>query len=158
MAQHFYLAEPAAAHHVYVGATDPEGHSAVYRLRFEIAGSGLAWAGSKEPAGVREEKGGPWVALAPDGGHLYLSIRQGGEEANNYIASYAIDRESGALTEAGSQPTMLPGSPHCVVDPSNSMLISSQMAGGGATSFPLSGGVLQPPKTVMPFGEHCHWR
>ncbi len=79
-------------------------------------------------------------------------------EANNYIASYAIDRESGALNCAGTQPTKLPGSPHCVVDPTGSMLVSSQMAGGGATSFPLSGGVLQPPKTVMPFGEHHHWR
>eukprot|EP01052_Picozoa_sp_SAG31_P048583 SAG31_NODE_10227_length_1168_cov_0.697848_1_plen_343_part_10 len=75
--------------------------------------------------------GGPWFAVHPSGHFLYASIRDGGTDpAHNYVVSYSIDRSSGKLSALGSESTVMPGSPHCVVDPSGSMVIASMMSGG----------------------------
>jgi 6-phosphogluconolactonase len=156
MAQHFYLAEPACAHHVYVGAADTDGNTAIFRCSFaggvltrdDADDAAAAWA----PAAVREgDKGAGWISAAPSGDSLYVSVRGGPEPEQHYVAHYAIDRKDGALTEASTQQTVLLGSPHCSVDPSGRMLVSSQMKGGGVTSFPLAAdGALQPAATVLP--------
>eukprot|EP01050_Picozoa_sp_SAG11_P012794 SAG11_NODE_1447_length_4888_cov_2.819795_1_plen_407_part_00 len=158
MAQHFYLAERADAHHVYVGAADPDGRSAIYKLHF--AGGRLQWpdpllvsaaeASFHGPAAVVTEAGAGWIALSPSGRNLYLSVREGAEPEHNYIGCYSINPFTGELTAAGKQQTVLPGSPHASVDPSGRMLVSSQMAGGGITSFPIDAdGVLQPAASVI---------
>lgn len=155
MAQHFYLSEAARAHHVYVGGADPEGRGAVFRCLF--AGGVLTRpdhaqeeGGEWRPVAVAAERGAGWLAVSPSGGNLYMCVRGGPDPAQNYIARYAIDRATGALTEKGTENTVLPGSPHCSVDPSGRMLVSSQMKGGGVTSFPLDAdGALQPAATVL---------
>ena len=63
MAQHFYLSDPAAAHHVYVGAVH-EGSPAIFRLTMD-AGSGLLQA----PSGAGGAPGPPSISNA-----LSLSI------------------------------------------------------------------------------------
>ena len=156
MAQHFYLSEPVAAHHVYVGAVH-EGSPAIFRLTMD-AGSGLLQApsgagGAPElVAAVPEEAGmgGPWIAAHPSGSHLYASIRDGGDDPeNNYVASFSVDAAGGSLTPQGTESTVMPGSPHGVVDPTGSMLVASLMS-GGVCSFALSdGGLTGPPQSLI---------
>lgn len=156
MAQHFYLSQPAPAHHVFVGATDIDGHSAVFRCSFEggmltrpdpsDGEAGEEWL----PVAVSEEKGAGWCAVSPSGTNLYMCVRGGPDPDQNYIARYIIDQTTGTLTDGGRQQTVLPGSPHCSVDPSGSMLVSSQMKGGGVTSFPLAAdGTLESAASVL---------
>ena len=163
MAQHFYLSEAARAHHVYVGGTDSEGHSAVFRCSFAggvltrpdhapqedspgTAPSGAEW----RPVAVSAERGAGWLAVSPSGANLYMCVRGGPNPEQNHIVQYAIDRTTGAMTAKSTENTVLPGSPHCSVDPSGRMLVSSQMKGGGVTSFPLgANGALQPAATVL---------
>ena len=163
MAQHFYLSEPGAAmHHVFVGAVQ-DGHPAVFRLTMDARSGQL-----QHPTNVPElaavmpeeaEMGGPWFALHPSGNQLYASIRDGSPHPeHNYVASFGIDRASGHLSSLGTESTVIAGSPHCVVDRTGSVLITSQMGelishGGGACSFALSkhGALTGPPSTVVRF-------
>ena len=56
---------------------------------------------------------------------------------------------SGELRPLGSQTTVVPGSPHCSLDPSGSVLICSTMLGGGVTSYPVAAdGSLRPHASV----------
>jgi 6-phosphogluconolactonase len=156
MAQQFYLAEPSAAHHVYVGAVH-DGHPAIFRLTMD-AGSGRLQspgaAGAPElVVAVPEDAGmgGPWIAVHPSGSHVFASIRDGGPDpAQNRVEGFSVDPMSGALTSQGSESTVMPGSPHGVVDPSGSMLVASVMS-GGVCGFALSpdGKLSGPPQSII---------
>eukprot|EP01043_Picozoa_sp_COSAG02_P087568 COSAG02_NODE_24822_length_676_cov_1.471404_1_plen_127_part_10 len=107
-------------------------------------------AGEWRPAAVSTERGAGWLAVSPSGDNIYMCVRGGPDPEQNHVARYAIDRTTGALSDKGTENTVLPGSPHCSVDPSGRMLVSSQMKGGGVTSFPLAAdGALQPAATVL---------
>ena len=163
MAQQFYLSDPADVHHVFVGAVQ-DGHPAVFRLTM-VASSGhlqhtsLSNASSSSPELTAElaamvpegaGMGGPWLAVHPSGDYIYASIRDGGPDpAHNYIASFSVDKVSGKLHQCGQSSTVMPGSPHAVVDSSGSMLVSSLMS-GGVCSFGLpQDGSLSPPNSIV---------
>ena len=146
MAQHFYLAPPAgipAAYHVFLGARTADGAGAIYRAL--ISAGGVLTQPQPEACAVFEEPGAPWCAVSPRGDHLYVPVRQGSEPEHNYVAGFGVDPSSGALAVLNRQTTVLPGSPHCVVDPTARMVICSHMSGAGVSVLPLDAdGALQP--------------
>ena len=93
MAQLFYNSEPAAHHHLYVGGSQ-DGAGAIHVLSFDSA-TGAITQGAAASAALPTV---PWCAVSPGGGALYASVRAGAGEENNYIAPFAIDRRSGALS------------------------------------------------------------
>ena len=93
MAQLFYNSEPAARHHLYVGGSQ-DGGGAIHVLSFDSATGAITQSAAASAALPSV----PWCAVAPGGNSLYASVRAGAGEENNYIAPFAIDRRSGALS------------------------------------------------------------
>ena len=114
MAQLFYPA-PAAEHHVFVAGAQLHllrMDATTGNLRVGQFRSGL-WTTSAEP--VADVSG--WCTAAPGGGALYVAVRRGEGEEDNFVQALAVDRATGALTPINRQTTVLPGSPHCGAPP-----------------------------------------
>ena len=93
MAQLFYNSEPAARHHLYVGGSQ-DGAGAIHVLSFDSATGAI----TQSAAASAVLPSVPWCAVSPGGNSLYASVRAGAGEENNYVAPFAIDRRSGALS------------------------------------------------------------
>ena len=111
MAQLFYNSEPAAHHHLYVGGSQ-DGAGAIHVLSFDSATGAITQSAAASAALPSV----PWCAVAPSGKALYASVRAGAGEENNYVAPFAIDRRSGALSalpvaSTVTSPTLTPLSP-----------------------------------------------
>lgn len=79
-----------------------------------------------------------FLAIAPDGKHLYAAVEVGKLEGKpgGGVAAFAIDGETGGLTLLNTESSQGGGACHVTIDPTGSAVIVSNYGGGSVASFP----------------------
>lgn len=140
--------EPASRFLVFFGTYTRGDGQGVYVSRFDASN------GSLEPAKLAGELKNPsFVALHPDGNHLYavgeLADFQGKKRTGG-VTAFSIDRKSGKLKMLNQQTSGGAGPCHVVVDPSGRNVLAANYGGGSVVSLPIrDGGKLQEPASFI---------
>jgi 6-phosphogluconolactonase len=88
-----------------------------------------------------------FVTFGPSGEYLYAAVR---EEEEGAIRSYAIDRDTGELTERDSARSGAAAPCYCSVDETGEFLLVAHYAGGAVSMLPLDpdGGIDSPAEVI----------
>ncbi|CDK39036.1 6-phosphogluconolactonase [Halorubrum sp. AJ67] len=88
-----------------------------------------------------------FVTFGPSGEYLYVAVR---EEGEGVIRSYAVDRDTGELTERDSAPSGAAAPCYCSVDKTGRCLLVAHYAGGAVSMLSLDAdsGVGSPVETI----------
>jgi len=88
-----------------------------------------------------------FVTFDPSGEHLYAAVR---ESEEGVIRSYAVDRDTGELTERDSARSGAAAPCYCSVDETGEFLLVAHYAGGAVSMLPLdaAGGVDSPAEVI----------
>ncbi|WP_128906727.1 lactonase family protein [Halorubrum amylolyticum] len=93
-----------------------------------------------------------FVTFGPSGRYLYAAVR---EEEEGVVRSYAVDRDTGELTERDSAKSGAAAPCYCSVDESGSVLLVAHYAGGAVSMLPLDsdGGIDSPSEVIEHHGS-----
>ena len=95
-----------------------------------------------------------FVALHPDGEHLYSVSEMGGGRRANSVTAFSI-KTDGTLTELNSRPSGGPGAAHVAVGPDGGVVIASNYGAGSVSSIPVNadGSLAEPASVVQHVGS-----
>jgi 6-phosphogluconolactonase len=121
---------------VYIGTYTGGGSEGIYVFQMnpetgELLDRQLA-APSEHPS---------FLALSPDKKFLYAANETSawkGKDGTGGVTSFAIDAESGKLTELNSQPSGGSAPCHLIVDPSGKNVLVANYSGGNASVYPVA--------------------
>lgn len=124
----------AAEYFVYVGTYTTAQSKGIYMFRFEPA-TGEA----TEPSMVAEVRNASFLAIAPNGQHLYAVNETDRFEGKpgGAVSAFQIDRATGRLTALNQVSARGSGPCHLAVDPSGKCLVVANYGSGTVASFPV---------------------
>ncbi len=96
--------------------------------------------GALHPAGQVTGVDNPsYLALAPDGQHLYAvnEVSDFGGKASGAVSAFAIDPETGSLTFINQQPSQGAAPCHVTVEASGRYVLAANYGGGSVVMFPI---------------------
>lgn len=133
---------------VYFGTyTNNEKSKGIYVSRLDLATARLT-----EPALAAETDSPSFLAIHPDGRHLYAAneVRTFEGEPTGAVSAFTIDRTSGMLKALNQQSSGGAGPAHLVTDRSGKVVLVANYGGGSFAVLPLNtDGSLQPPASVV---------
>lgn len=132
---------------VYIGTYTEGRGGGIHTLRFDTDTGALSRA--FPPV---EAQNPSWLALSPDGGHLYAAIETDAFEGGpgGAVASFSVDGDTGELKPAGMQPTEGRAPCHVATDGRGRFLFAANYGEGTVTQFPLeAGGGIAPLSRVL---------
>jgi 6-phosphogluconolactonase len=119
---------------VYIGTYTDGKSKGIYCCRFDGKEGRLS-----EPQLVAESLNPTFLAVHPDGKHLYAANETGqfAGRKTGAITAYAIDGGSGKLTNLGQASSGGPGPCHVVVHPSGRQVLAANYGGGSVAMLAL---------------------
>ena len=92
-----------------------------------------------------------WLAVSPDSKSLYSVSELGNDgKSNGFLASFAIDRKSGALKRLNLVSSGGGGATYVSVDKTGKVAVLANFGGGSTASFRIGkGGILEPRVSLM---------
>lgn len=124
---------------LFIGTYTGSGSKGIYVYRFNAATGTAQWVSNTDSSANPS-----YLAIAPDGKHLYAVNETGGEQPG-HVSAYAFDRATGSLTFLNTQPT---GGDHpCYISVARNgkWAAVANYSGGNLTVLPISAdGTLQP--------------
>mgnify|MGYP006436620059 CR=1 FL=1 len=135
-------APEVGTHPVYVGTGTDDPEAGLYRFRFDPDTGALTQSGP-----VTATMNPTYLALAPDGAHLY-SVNETADGAS--VTAFAVDAATGALTEM-NQVSAQGGAPcYISVDATGQWVFVANYLGGNLAVFPVQDdGALGPASQVV---------
>jgi 6-phosphogluconolactonase len=135
----FSLPGIAQEYFLFIGTYTGSGSKGIYVYRFDAATGTAQWVNNTDSAANPS-----FLALAPDGKHLYAVNETGGDQPG-HASAYAFDRATGALTFLNTQPTGGDHPCYVSVEKSGRWAMVGNYSGGNLTAFPIrSDGTLKP--------------
>lgn len=135
------LSLPAFAqdYFLFIGTYTGSGSKGIYVYRFNAATGTAAWVSNTDSA-VNPS----YLALAPDGAHLYAVNETGGTQPG-HVSAYTFDRATGSLTFLNTQPTGGDHPCYVSVERNGRWAIVGNYSGGNIAALPIEkDGTLQP--------------
>jgi 6-phosphogluconolactonase len=87
-----------------------------------------------------------FIAVHPDGTHVFAAVR----ESEGRIKSFAVERDTGALTRVGDAPSGAVSPCRCSVETTGRYLLAAHYAGGAVSMLPLGAdGEIGDPVAVV---------
>jgi 6-phosphogluconolactonase len=119
---------------VYIGSYTGPRSKGIYVSRLDTASGKLG-----APEVAAEMKNPSFLAIAPDGKHLYAigEVDQFKGQKAGGVAAYTIDAGSGKLTLLNEQSTGGPGPAHVSVDHTGKVVMVANYGGGSVESLPV---------------------
>ncbi|MCB1097297.1 MAG: lactonase family protein [Verrucomicrobiae bacterium] len=121
---------------VYIGTYTGGGSEGIYVFRMNPKNGKLR---NRQLAAKSEQPS--FLALSPDKKFLYAANETSewkGERGTGGVTSFAIDSETGKLTELNSQPSGGGAPCHLIVDPSGKNVLTANYSGGNVSVFPVA--------------------
>ena len=134
---------------VYVSAFTSAEEGAIHAFRFDLQ------AGSLTPLHRTSDLEHPFfLAVSPDQRFLYaIDAEQFGGEEDEFVAAYAIDRSSGALSRLNQQSARGTASCYLDVDATGRTLVVANYSTGSVAALPITDdGTLGPAATFLQHG------
>lgn len=137
----FYI-EGSNRMHVYFGTYTKERDESIYLARFDADSGEL-----EIEQGIGGVKNPSYVELHPNGRFLYAAIEAG---ENDGITAFAIDADTGGLTQLNTQTVPGAAACHVGIDPAGTTAIVSFYTTGSIASFPINdNGTLGPVASLI---------
>ncbi len=135
-------AKPSGKLRVYLGTYTDADSRGIYVCELDLADGSLS-----EPRLAGEAKNPSFLALHPDGKHLYAVSEI---EREGVVIAFAIDAKTGALRELNHQPCGGAGPCHLVVDRAGRNVLVANYGGGSVAAIPIADdGRLDKPTSVI---------
>lgn len=133
---------------VYVGTyTNNDKSKGIYVSRLDLATGRLG-----EPQLAAETTSPSFLAIAPDGQHLYAAneVGQFDGKPTGAVTAFAIDRASGQLRHLNQQSSGGAGPAHLVTDRTGKVVLVANYGGGSVAALPIADdGSLRPATSVV---------
>lgn len=138
----FYVKESKDPMHVYFGTYTKDRDQSIYRGTFDPRNGSLVI-----DQGIGGVQNPSYVELHPNGKFLYASVEAG---ENDGITAFAIDADTGALTQLNSRTVAGKAACHVGIDPAGTTAIVSFYTSGSIASFPIrDDGTLGPVASLI---------
>jgi 6-phosphogluconolactonase len=140
-------ADPPKELRAYFGTYTNNGKSkGIYCYKLDLATGKLTEVGVTE--GVKNPS---FLAIRPDGKYLYAcSEVSEGDKPTGVVASFALDRKTGALTRLNHQSSQGAGPCHVSVDKTGRCVLVANYGGGSVASLPIQDdGTLAPAASAI---------
>jgi len=133
---------------VYIGTyTNNQKSKGIYVSRLNLETGRLS-----EPQLAAEATSPSFLAIAPDGDHLY-AVNEIGEfqgKPSGSVSAFAVDKKTGKLSALNQQPSGGTGPAHLVTDRTGRVVLVANYGGGSVASLPIeSDGSLGAPASVI---------
>ncbi len=132
---------------VYIGTYTGDDSKGIYVCELDLASGKVS-----QPRLAAEVKNASFLAIHPDGEHLYSvsEISDLDGKRTGGVSAFAIDADSGQLTLLNQQPSEGAGPCHLVVDKSGQAVLVANYGGGSVAAMPIeSDGKLAPAATAI---------
>jgi 6-phosphogluconolactonase len=124
---------------LFIGTYTGSGSKGIYVYRFDAATGTAQWVSNTDSSNNPS-----FLAVAPDGKHLYAVNETGGAQPG-HVSAYAFDRASGQLHLLNTQPTGGDHPCYISVDRSGKWAVVGNYSGGSLTALPIAkDGTLNP--------------
>lgn len=148
---------------LWIGTGGPrEGSEGIYRTELEPT------SGHLSPPSLAAPVNSPgFLALSPNGRHLYATARLGDQGGG--VAAFRVSEDTQSLAPINRQAIGDGGAAHLAVDHTGTLLFTAQYGGGSVAVFPLAGdGAIgartqliehtgSGPNAARQQGPHPHW-
>lgn len=137
---------------VYIGTYTGPKSKGIYVARLDMASGKLS-----APEVAAELKNPSFLAIAPDGKHLYAigEVDEFKGQKAGAVAAYAIDGASGKLTPLNQRTSGGPGPAHISVDHTGKVVLVANYGGGSVESLPVKadGSLGEPASFIQHHGS-----